>query len=199
MLQVPIRKVPAIFTVWSVITTAPIPTKWWHIEDNIRSWTVFLLQALKSLPPPNIVPPPAVVTMGSRLTITAENVNMQFWVCHKWKLTSTDIWMNRVAWHWCVAVICGVKCRCLTQSRVTALYKHWHNVMWETWPEQSQVDEVKIQFKVHFLTYYLNPASSVSAACAVNSELCNKPKFNVKRRPKNICISQTCITIDWSV
>ena len=26
-------------------------------------------------------------------------------------------------------------------------------VMWETLLEQSQVDEVKIQFKVHFLTY----------------------------------------------
>ena len=40
------------------------------------------------------------------------------------------------------------------QSTIFALAEiHELIVMWETLLEQSQVDEVKIQFKVHFLTY----------------------------------------------
>ena len=128
MLQVPIRKVPAISTVWSVITTALIPTKWWHIEDNIRSWTVFLPQGLKSLPPPNIVPPLAVVTMENRHIITAENVNMLFWVCHRWKLTSTGIWMNR-------------ELRELRDSGVTRCSAAWKSGVWHTVsPHSTNID-----------------------------------------------------------
>jgi len=36
--------------------------------------------------------------------------------------------------------------------------------MWETLLEQTQLDEVKIQFKVHFLTYYINPGVQQQAA-----------------------------------
>ena len=182
----PIRKVRAISTVWSVIITAQIPTKLWPIDVSIRSWTVFLPRALKSLHPPNIVPPLAAVIMESRRTTIAENVNMQSLDCHKWRHTSTGTWMSSAQ---CIDV-CSREIfpwsygRCIApRNPVARVASHpieiisrqlWNRhgpVMWETLLEQTQLDEVKIQFKVHFLTYYINPGVQQQAAQWFNAML----------------------------
>lgn len=134
-------------------TTALTPTKLWLIEDNIRSWTASLQQALRSSHLPSTVPRLVVRIMANRPIITAENVNMQFWDCHRWKLTSTDTWMN--SYPRCSVTSGQSESEMpVLQSTIFALAEiHELIVMWETLLEQSQVDEVKIQFKVHFLTY----------------------------------------------
>ena len=93
-LQVPIRRVPVISTVWSATITAPTPTKLSLTADSIRSWTASWLPASRSSPRPSTAPSTAAVTPGSRPTTTAGSASTLCWACPRWRPTSTDTWMS---------------------------------------------------------------------------------------------------------
>ena len=93
-LQVPIRRVPVISTVWSATITALTPTKLWLTAGSIRSWTASWLLASRSSPRPSTAPSTAAVTPGSRPITTAGNVSTLSWACLRWKPTSTDTWTS---------------------------------------------------------------------------------------------------------
>ena len=95
VLQVPIRRVPVISTVWSATITALTPTKWWPTDGSIRSWTASWLQASRSSPRPSTAPSTAAVTRGSRPITTAGNASTPCWGSPRWRPTSTDTWMSR--------------------------------------------------------------------------------------------------------
>ena len=155
--QVPIRKVRAISTVWNVTITAPIPTKLLPTGGSIRSWTASWPRALRSSLPPSIVQLQAAATTESRPITTAESVNTQSSASPRWRLTSTDTWM-KIGRQTETQVRRGPLKRWAVIRRTDAGYNlpnrnlRTRLVLWESLLEQSQVDEVKIQFKVHFLT-----------------------------------------------
>ena len=123
ILQVLIRRVRVISTVWSVTITVQTQTRWWLIEDNIRSWTVFWLLASRSSLQLSSAPPRAAVTMGSRLITTAESVTMQCWDCRRWKLINIVIWMssalNTQSCNRRLRVTCRLMCPGVVQTAVT--------------------------------------------------------------------------------
>ena len=99
-LQVPIRRVPVISTVWSATITAPTPTKSWLTAGSTRSWTASSLLASRSSPRPSTAPSTAAVTPGSRPTTTAGSVSTLSWACLRWRPTSTDTWTSSWSWSW---------------------------------------------------------------------------------------------------
>ena len=178
VLQVPIRRVPVISTVWSATITALTPTKWWPTDGSIRSWTASWLQASRSSPRPSTAPSTAAVTRGSRPITTAGNASTPCWGSPRWRPTSTDTWMSRAG--------PGERergdrqvCPSQAASEASSAGRPRHEcsdwasqqarLTWETGVLTVTTLKQQIQFKLHFLTYYL-----YSDSC---------PKFNVKPDP----------------